>query len=72
MPLPGWMYCHGGMEKLQCMEQFEPPGNYQCGMQAEELAGTAMVWVVVALIPSCCCLSLELALLQVNSAFMKV
>lgn len=66
------MFCHGEMEKLQCMEQFEPPGYYKCGMQAGELAGAAVVWVFVALIPSCRCLSLELALLQVNSAFMKV
>lgn len=72
MPVPGWMLCQGGMEKLQCMEQFERPGNYGYGMQAGELAGTAVAWVFVALIPSCCCLSLELAFLQVNSAFMKV
>lgn len=72
MPVPDWILCRGGMEKLQGMEQFEPPGNHWCEMEAGELAGTAVVWVFLALIPSCCCLSLELALLQVNSAFMKV
>lgn len=66
------MLWHGGVEKLQCTEQLEPPGNQRCGMQAGELAGTAVLWVFLALIPSCCCLSLELALVQVNSAFMKV
>ena len=70
--VPDWMLCHGVMVNLQCVEQFEPPANELCGMQGGELAGTAVVRVFPALTLACCCLSLELALFQVNSAVMKV